>query len=113
MESDLVQWLILVAVIARLHLRLLRGVVLVRLGPGLVDEPGFYRWPLLGVLRVKVGYVWNWRCRLFANDHKRLLSKFMELNWGPNYGLFGKTPTEKSPITEKVHYKKFNFYNFV
>lgn len=78
MESDLVQWLILVAVVARLHLRLLWGVSLVWLGPGFVDESGFNRWPLLGVLRsasVKVRDVWNRRRRLFTHNHHGLLKK--------------------------------------
>lgn len=86
MESDLVQWLILVAVVARLHLRLLRGISLVWFGPGFVDETGFDRWSLLGVLRtatIKVGDVWNRWCRLFTDDHHRLLEKIMKLNPRP------------------------------
>lgn len=82
MESDLVQWLILVAVVARLHLRLQRSVIFIWFGSSFVDESGFDRWSLLGVLRaaVKVSDVRNCRSRLFTHNHHRLLKRFHKIS---------------------------------
>lgn len=81
-ESDLVQWLIIVAVVAGLHLRLQRGVIFIRFGSSFVDESGFNRWSLLGVLwsAVNVSDVWNRRSRLFTHNHHRLLKCFHKIS---------------------------------